>query len=192
MNYMDNEWRKKIVMWCIATRNLRHAGQITNAGIESYHVNLRTIMFLEKHCLVGRGLDWCIDSLIRKVHSHYWYHCVLKGNGFIRNISQEVIIASAIQEAFGILDDHVYLYPDGDNIALVMSVDDKPNVWTVHGPNWSFAQCDCPISLQGMICKHVMKVFRMINRGLEDGFILREAGTTYGVNKTTPMSQTFS
>ena len=32
----------------------------------------------------------------------------------------------------------------------------------------------------------------MINPGLEDGFILREAGTTYGVNKTTPMSQTFS
>jgi hypothetical protein len=192
MNYMDKEWRKKIVMWCIATRNLPHAGQNTNVGIEAYHANLKIIMFLEKHRLVGRILDWCIDSFITKVHSHYWYHCVLKGNGFIRNINQEVIVASAIQEAFGIPDDHVYLYPDGDDVALVMSADDKPHVRTVHSPNSSFAQCECPTSLQGMICMHVMKVFRMINPGLETGFILKEADTTYGVNKTTPMSQTFS
>ena len=84
----------------------------------------------------------------------------------------EVIIASVIQEAFGILHDHVYLYPDGDDVALVMYADDIPHVWTVYGPNSSCAQCDCPISLQGMICKHVMKVFRMINPGLEYGFIL--------------------
>ena len=192
MDYMDKEWRKKIVMWCIATRNLRHVGQNTNAGLEAYHANLKKIMFMEKHRLLGRRLDWCIDSLITKVHSHYWYHCVLKGNGFIRNINQEVIIASVIQEAFVILDDHVCLYPDGDDVALVMSADDISSVWTVHSPNSSFAQCDCPIFLQGMMCKHVMKVFRMINPGLEDGFILREACTTYEVNKTTPMSQTFS
>jgi len=37
-----------------------------------------------------------------------------------------------------------------------------------------------------------MKVFKMINSRIEDGFILREAGTTYGVNKTTPISQTFN
>ena len=123
MNYMDNEWRKNIIMWCIATWNLCQIGHNTNVGIELYHANLKTIMFLEKHHLVGRGLDWCIDSLIKKVHSHYWYHCVLKGNGFIWNISQDVIIANAIQEAFGIPNDHVYLYPDDDDVALVMSVD---------------------------------------------------------------------
>ena len=71
MNYMDNEWWKKIAMWCIATQNLCHARHNTNARIESYHANLKTIMFLEKHRLVGRGLDWCIHSLIKKVHSHY-------------------------------------------------------------------------------------------------------------------------
>jgi len=128
MNYMDKEWRKKIIMWCIATRNLCHAGQNTNVGIESYHANLKTIMFLEKHRLVGRRLDWCIDNLITKVHNHYWYHCVLKDNGFIQNIAQEVIIASDIQDAFGILDDHVYLYPNGDDVALVISDDDESRV----------------------------------------------------------------
>lgn len=34
-----------------------------------------------------------------------------------------------------------------------------------------------------------MKVFLMINPRLEDEFILKEAHTTYGVNKNTPMLQ---
>ena len=48
---------KKIVMWCIATQHLRHAKHNTNVGIEAYHANLKTIMFLEIHPLVGRRLD---------------------------------------------------------------------------------------------------------------------------------------
>ena len=68
MNYMDKEWRKKIVMWCIATWNLRHARRNTNFGVESYHVNLMTIMVLEKHRLIGRILDLCIGSLIIKIY----------------------------------------------------------------------------------------------------------------------------
>lgn len=78
-----------------------------------------------------------------------------------------------------------------ENIAMVLSVNSKPKLRTVYSLNSTFAQCDCPISLQAMICKHVMKAFLMTNLGIEEGFIVREACTLYGVNKTTAFSKVF-
>ena len=40
-----------------------------------------------------------------------------------------------------------------------------------------------------MICKHVVKVFKMLHPYIEDGLIVREAGILHNVEKTVPMSQ---
>jgi hypothetical protein len=40
-----------------------------------------------------------------------------------------------------------------------------------------------------MVCKHSMKAFQLIHPNLEDGFILRNAGTKYGIDSTVPLSQ---
>ena len=37
-----------------------------------------------------------------------------------------------------------------------------------------------------------MKVFRALHLGFTDGFIVREAGSTHGVNKDVPLSESFS
>ena len=37
-----------------------------------------------------------------------------------------------------------------------------------------------------------MKVFRVLHPGVTDGFIVREARSTHGVNKDVPLSQSFS
>ena len=71
MKYIDKHWRKKIGMWCISNRNIPHAGQNTNAGIESYHANLKRILYLDKQRFMGRRLDWTADELKDKVTSHY-------------------------------------------------------------------------------------------------------------------------
>jgi hypothetical protein len=72
MKYIDKHWRKKIGMWCAANRNVPHAGQNTNVGIESFYANLKRILLLEKQRLAGRRLDWLADDLKNKVTGHYW------------------------------------------------------------------------------------------------------------------------
>lgn len=52
-NYLRTQWRNKIADWCIAFRNVPHAGQNTNAAMESYHSNLKSILFSSKQKLFG-------------------------------------------------------------------------------------------------------------------------------------------
>jgi hypothetical protein len=70
-----------------------------------------------------------------------------------------------------------------DNVAYVGSVNNRPNVWTIHFPDSEWAQCDCPIASHGMIFKHVVKVFKMLHLDIEDGEIVREADTLHGVER---------
>ena len=44
---------------------------------------------------------------------------------------------------------------------------------------------DC---VTGLICKYVVKVFKMLHPDTEDGVIVREAGTLHGVKMTMLMS----
>lgn len=44
MTYMNEFWRAKISMWCVGTRKIPDAGHYTNATIESYHSNLKSIL----------------------------------------------------------------------------------------------------------------------------------------------------
>lgn len=191
MKYIDKHWRKKIGMWCISNRNIPHAGQNTNAAIESYHANLKRILYLEKQRFMGRRMDWTADDLQRVVTGHYWYFRVLKEYGFIRNRKQEIIICSAILAAQEIPDDYVSLNPGGEDIALVVSVNNYPQVHTVYGPDTEWAQCDCFMAEQGTMCKHVMKCFVMKHPDIEEGLILREAGSKCGVQRTIPLAQCF-
>lgn len=191
MKYIDKHWRKKIGMWCAANRNVPHAGQNTNAGIESFHANLKRILLLEKQRFVGRRMDWLADDLKNKVTGHYWYARALKEFGFVRNIKQEFLIASAILLAHEIPDSYVYLNPEGDDIALVVSINNYPKIWTVYGTDTEWAQCDCFVGQQNTMCKHVMKVFMMKHPAIDEGLIIREAGTRCGMERTIPMADAF-
>ena len=99
------------------------------------------------------------------------------------------MIASAIIRAREIRNKNFDLYLNGQDLAYVVSINNYSKVWTVHCPDSIFAQCDCPIGIQRMICKHSMKAFQLIHPNLEGGFILQNAGTTYGVDSTVPLSQ---
>ena len=58
--------------------------------------------------------------------------------------------------------------------------------------DFEWSQCDCPVAREGMICKHTMKVFKMLHPDIQDGLIVRQASTLHGVDRGTPMSQCYS
>ena len=70
---MDENWRAKTPMWCVGARRIPHAGQNTNAAIESYHCNLKSVLNSAKERFVGRRMDWLIYHLTEDVLTHYWY-----------------------------------------------------------------------------------------------------------------------
>ena len=190
MKYMDENWRAKTPMWCVGARRIPHAGQNTNAAIESYHCNLKSVLNSAKERFVGRRMDWLIYHLTGDVLTHYWYSVQCKAFGFIRNRKQEGIVASAIIRANDIPDTNVLICEDED-VAYVGSVNNRPKVWTVKSPNSEWAQCDCPAAKEGMICKHCIKVFKMLHPGIQDGLIVREAGTRHGTQRGTPMKHVY-
>ena len=52
--------------------------------------------------------------------------------------------------------------------------------------------CDYSVAQEGMICKHTVKVFKMLHLDIEDGVIFREACTKHGINHGTPLWQCFA
>jgi hypothetical protein len=135
MKYVKKHWWDKASMWCISNCTIPHAWQNTNAAIESYHGNLKSILKSSRERFDGRRLDWLIYHLVGDVVTHYWYAVQCKLFGFVRNKNQERIVATAVVRARGIPDCVVRIFPDNEDIALVASVNHRPKVWTVHGPD---------------------------------------------------------
>ena len=191
MRYIKDVWRPKTSMWCVGARRIPHVGQNTNAAIESYHSNLKSILHAAKERFVGRRMDWLIYHLTGDVLTHYWYNVQCKTFGFVRNRKQEFIVVSAIIRANEIPDTNVLICMD-EGVAYVASVNNRPKVWTIHAPDSEWAQCNCPVAKEGMICKHTVKVFKMLHPNVDDGTMVLEAGTKHGVDRATPMSQSFT
>ena len=136
-------------------------------------------------------MDWLIYHLTGNVLTHYWYNVQCKAFGFIRNKKQEGIVASAIIRANDIPNTNVLICEDED-VAYVGFVNNRPKVWTMKCPNSEWAQCDCPVANEGMICKHTIKVFDMLHPGIVDGAIVREGGTRYGTQRGTPIKHCYA
>jgi len=62
----------------------------------------------------------------------------------------------------------VLLCLDGEDIAFVASTNHLGKVWIVHIPISKWRQCDCPLVVQVIICKHVMNVFKMLHPNIDD------------------------
>jgi hypothetical protein len=48
-------------------------------------------------------------------------------------------------------------------------------------PTLKWSQCDCAFATQGIVCKHVMKIFKMLHPNIGDGSIVRKTNTLHGV-----------
>ena len=156
-----------------------HANQDTNAAVESYHANLKAILQTSRQKFDGRRVDWLIYHLLKDVLIHYWYAVQCKLFGFIKNGKAEGIVASAVIRAEEIPDEHVLFDLDQD-LAYVASQTTCGTIWVVTSPNSDWAQCSCPLGMRGNVCKHAVKVFRMINPECHPADIIRYAGSLRG------------
>ncbi len=126
-------------------------------------------------------MDWFIYNLVGDVLIHYWYKVQCNFFGYVRNKKQKGLITNALLWAHDILDTNVLPCPNGEDIAFVASINHLGKVWTIHAPTSKLLQCDCPLEAQDIVCKHVMKVFKMLHPNIKDGSIVRETGTLHGV-----------
>ena len=168
-----------------------HMHDIALTLLLSFTTAIWSVLNSAKERFVGRHMDWLIYHLTGSVLTHYWYNVQCKAFGFIRNKKQEGIVASAIIRANDIPDTNVLICEDED-VAYVGFVNNRPKVWTIKCPNSEWAQCDCPIANEGMICKHTIKVFKMLHPRIVDGAVVREGGTRYGIQRGTPMKHCYA
>jgi hypothetical protein len=101
------------------------------------------------------------------------------------------IVASAIIRANDIPATNVLICMDED-VAYVGFVNNRPKIWTIKCPDSEWAQCNCPVAKEVMICKHTIKVFEMLHLGIEDCVIVCEAGTRHGTQRGTPVAHCHS
>jgi hypothetical protein len=89
-------------------------------------------------------------------------------------------------KASNIFDSNVFLCHDGEDIAFVTSINHTPKVWKIHAPSYEWSQCSYPFAEQGITCKHVMKVFKMLHPNIPNIAIVKDMGTFHEVNKDPP------
>ena len=126
LDYFDEYWTLKANMWIIGNKNIPHSNQDTNADVESYHHNVKTILSTTRQKFTSRCIDWLIYYLVEDVLTHYWYGIQCKIYRFIKNHKVKRIVASAILRIRNILDEYVNIFPDDRDIALVLFVNNMP------------------------------------------------------------------
>jgi hypothetical protein len=163
----------KIEMWVRGYRNMPHD------VVESYHATLKAILRSSRQKFDGRRVDWLIYHLLKDVLIHYWYAVQCKIYGFIKNGKAEGIVANAVIRTLEIPDEHVSILEEV-NVAYVASQTNFLTIWVVTSPNSDWAHCNCPLGMRGNMCKHAIKVFRMINTDVLGSNIIRYACTLRG------------
>ena len=151
-------------MWARCFHTLKHVGQETNGAIESYHSHLKRRFLKTIERATNRRVDWLVYQLSTHVYVYYWWVQVSKKHGFYRNFDIEKIENTSWVRAMKIPDEHVIFNDTNDHIAWVTS-ESNPNFrYEVYSSSPSLSMCSCKFSIQGYMCKHVMKVNLMRER----------------------------
>jgi hypothetical protein len=125
-------------MWIDSIRNLPLASQESCGGIEGYHLKLTT-----------------------ELHSSYWINQFADQSGSFPEVKAEYIVSTSWQRALQIPDEAVFFDIKELHSAKVVSQKDGSQMRTVWNPVSEFSLCDCSWSMQGNLCKHVLKVNMM-------------------------------
>lgn len=95
------------------------------------------------------------------------------------NKKHKRIVASVVLRAWEIPNHYVYVYTKGLHITFVISVNNYLYVYTVVLLDKDYIQCNCPLAERGNICKHAVKVFKMLHLVISDGYIVRVVVTLH-------------
>ncbi|CAN1133045.1 hypothetical protein LINPERPRIM_LOCUS30434 [Linum perenne] len=155
IQYFEASWVPKIDMWLCMMKTLPLASQEASGAIEAYHVKLKEKLFDDSHLGALQRVDWLVHKLTTELHSSYWVDRYADESGYFKKVKEEYVSSTSWYRALQIPDSAVSL---GELFAKVSSEKDGKLGHIVWNPGSEFAFCDCTWSLQGNLCKHVMKV----------------------------------
>lgn len=158
MHYFKTHWMPKLEMWFATMSCLPLASLEASGAIETYHIKLKLKLFDDSHLGAFQRVDWLVHKLTTELHSSYWLDRYADECDSFQNIKEEYIASTSWHRALQIPDDAVTLDDKGNLFAKIISQKDSSQAHLVWNPGSEFAFCDCQWSLQGNLCKHVIKV----------------------------------
>lgn len=139
-------------------RNLPLVSQEAAGAIEAYHVKLKAKLFDDSHLGALQRVDWSVHELTTELHSSYWLDRYADKSDSFQNVREEYIASTSWHHALKIPDSAITLDDKDYLFAKVVSQKDSSVTHLEWNPGSEFAFCDCSWSLQGNLCKHVIKV----------------------------------
>ncbi|XP_057491214.1 LOW QUALITY PROTEIN: uncharacterized protein LOC130776962 [Actinidia eriantha] len=158
VQYFTASWVPKIEMWLTTMRSLPLASQEASGAIEAYHVKLKGKLYDDSHLGALQRVDWLVHKLTTELHSSYWLDRYADESDSFQNVKEEYVASTSWHRALQIPDSAVILDDKDQLFAKVASQKDSSLTHLVWNPGSEFAFCDCSWSLQGNLCKHVIKV----------------------------------
>lgn len=139
-------------------KTLPLASQEASGAIEAYHVKLKSKLYDDSNLGSLQRVDWLVHKLTTELHSSYWLDRYADESDLFPNVKEEYIASTSWHRAIQI-PDHSVSFDEKDKLfAKVVSQKDSSLDRLVWNPGSEFAHCDCEWSLQGNLCKHVVKV----------------------------------
>lgn len=145
-------------MWLKSMKTLPLASQEASGAIEAYHTKLKAKLYDDSHLGSLQRVDWLVHKLTTELHSSYWLDRYADESGSFFNVKEEYIVSTSWHRALQIPDHSVSVDDKDQLFAKVVSQKDSSVNRLVWNPGSEFAHCDCEWSLQGNLCKHVIKV----------------------------------
>lgn len=158
LQYFKATWVPKFEMWLTTMKTLPLASQEASGAIEAYHVKLKVRLYDDSHLGALQRVDWLVHKLTTELHSSYWLDRYADESDSFQNVKAEYIATTSWNRALQIPDASVTLDCKDSSFAKVLSQKDSTIARLVWNPGSEFAHCDCEWSMQGNLCKHVIKV----------------------------------
>ncbi|KAA8531075.1 hypothetical protein F0562_005784 [Nyssa sinensis] len=158
VQYFKASWVPKIEMWLTMMKTLPLASQEASGAIEAYHVKLKVKLYDDSHLGALQRVDWLVHKLTTELHSSYWLDRYADESDSFQNVKEEYIASTSWHRALQIPDSAITLDEKDHLFAKVLSQKDSSLAHLVWNPGSEFAFCDCAWSMQGNLCKHVVKV----------------------------------
>lgn len=148
-------------MWLTTMKTFPLASQESSGAIEAYHVKLKAKLYDDSHLGALQRVDWLVHKLTTELHSSYWLDRYADESDSFQNVKEEYIASTSWYRALQIPDAAVSFesrQQSQHHFAKVLSQKDNNITRLVWNPGSEFAHCDCEWSMQGNLCKHVIKV----------------------------------
>ncbi|KAG8049461.1 hypothetical protein GUJ93_ZPchr0009g1575 [Zizania palustris] len=161
IQYFKSFWVPKLEMWIDTIRSLPLSSQELSGAIEGYHLKLKAKAYDESQLDALQRVDWLVHKLTTELHSSYWLNLYADESGSFPEVKAEYIASTSWQRALQIPDNAVIFDDKEPFSAKVTSQKDTSQMWTVWNPGSEFSLCHCSWSMQGNLCKHIIKVNMM-------------------------------